>query len=426
MRARCVARFASTQSVDLAYGQSQFSVAVREVNLLGVYNPLPASAEGDQRSLIAAAMAKPIGKPRLREVVHRGQRVAILTSDLTRPCPSQDLLPFVLEELGSAGVPDEDVFIVMGLGLHRFMTDAEIVKALGPEFSKRFRVLNHDIDDTIRVGVTGRGTPVEIFRPVVDADARICLGVLEYHYFAGYSGGAKGLFPACASRAAVTANHSFMVRPEAVTGRIEGNPVRADLEEAAGMVGVDFILNVVIDEHRVVGAVAGDMITAHRRGCEMIAERGMIPIPRQADIVVASSGGFPKDINMYQAQKALENASYFVRDGGVLILVAECPEGYGEETFKSWMHAASRPQDLLDRIQREFVLGGHKAAAVAAVQARVDVYVVSSWPPEEMRKIGLTPFESPQAALEAALNKLGRDSKVIVLPLAGSTIPKTA
>jgi lactate racemase len=414
----------STQSVDLAYGQGQLSVDVPDSNLLGIYNPLPASAAADQKSLVAAAMAKPIGKPRLRELVRRGQRIAILTSDLTRPCPSQDLLPFVLEELTAAVVPDQDIFIVMGLGLHRFMTDAEIVKALGPEFSKRFRVLNHDINDTLRVGVTSRGTPVEIFRPVVEADVRICLGVLEYHYFAGYSGGAKGLFPACASRAAVTANHSFMIRPEAVTGRIEGNPVRADLEEAAATVGVDFILNVVIDEHRVVGAVAGDMIAAHRRGCEMIAERGMIPIPRQADIVVASSGGFPKDINMYQAQKALENASYFVRDGGVLILVAECPEGYGEETFKSWMHSASRPQDLLDRIQREFVLGGHKAAAVAAVQARVNVYVVSSWPHEEMRQIGLTPFKDPQSALDAALDKLGKDSKVIVLPLAGSTIPK--
>src|SRR5437762_1023229 len=121
----------STQAVDLAYGQGQLSVHVPDSNLIGVYTPLPASENGDQQSLVAAAMAKPIGKPPLREIVRRGQRIAILTSDLTRPCPSQDLLPFVLEELTAAGVPDEDMFIVMGLGLHRFMTEAEIVKALG-------------------------------------------------------------------------------------------------------------------------------------------------------------------------------------------------------------------------------------------------------------------------------------------------------
>lgn len=415
----------STSSVDLAYGQGQVSVHVPGPNLIGVYAPVTDSETVDQKSLVAAAMAHPIGTARLREIVRRGQRIAILTSDLTRPCPSQELLPFVLEELAAAGIPDADVTIVMGLGLHRPMTPVEIEKALGREFSRRFRVLNHDIDDTVSLGVTQRGTPVEIFRPVMEADARICLGVLEYHYFAGYSGGAKGIFPACASRAAVTANHSMMVRPEAVTGRIQGNPVRADLEEAAAMAGVDFILNVVVDtEHRVVGAVAGDMIAAHRRGCELIAERGTIPIPHTADIVIASSGGFPKDINMYQAQKALENASYFVRDGGILILVAECPEGYGEPTFESWMHDASSPQDLLTRIQREFVLGGHKAAAIAAVQARVSIYVVSSQSPEEMRRVGLTPFSDPQAALDAALKKLGKDSQVIVLPLAGSTIPK--
>ncbi len=215
----------------------------------------------------------------------------------------------------------------------------------------------------------------------------------------------------------MTANHAMMVQPEAVTGRIEGNPLRADIEEAVAMLGVDFILNVVVNgDHRVVGAVAGDVTRALRKGCEMVAARGIVQIPRRADIVVASAGGFPKDINLYQAQKGL--------DGGVIILVAQCPERYGNQTFKEWILGADSPMEVMERIQREFVLGGHKAAAIAAVQQRASIFMVSALPEAEVRKCKMVPFNNVKEAFEAAMTMLGEDSGVLVLPQAGSILPE--
>jgi len=357
--------------------------------------------------------------------VQAGQKVAIVTSDLTRPCPSDKLLPYIARELEAAGIPDEDVFIVLGLGLHRPMTDEEIRQALSEPFARRYRVLNHDPLDTVHLGVTSFGTPVEFFRPLVEADFRICLGNLEFHYFAGYSGGAKAILPGCASRAAVTANHAMMVRPEAAAGRIEGNPVRQDIEEAVALLGVDFLLNVIVDEnHQVTAAFAGEVTAAHRAGCQQIAARGMAQIPRKADIVIAGTGGFPKDINFYQSHKALEGAKDFGRDGGIIILAAECPEGFGAQTFEEWMLSAESPQTIIDRIQREFVLGGHKAAAIAAIQLRKQIFMVTDMPDEIVRRCGFFPFASIQQALQAAFEQLGADSQVVVIPQAVSVIPQ--
>jgi nickel-dependent lactate racemase len=205
---------------------------------------------------------------------------------------------------------------------------------------------------------------------------------------------------------------------------LEGNPVRADIEEGVSMLGVDFILNVVIDrQHRIIGAVAGEVTAAHRRGCELVAQRGKVLIPRQADIVLVGAGGYPKDINLYQAQKALDNAHYAVRHGGIIILVAQCSEGFGNQTFETWMRDAGCPDMLLERIQQEFVLGGHKAAAIASVLKRADVYVVSSLPLGSVQDCGMIPFVEPGEALEAALAKLGSDASVIVLPQGGSILP---
>ncbi len=410
--------------VPLPYGQGTLPARLPEANLEAILLPRQEEEAGDEATLLREAMARPIGAPPLRELVRPHQRVAIVTSDLTRPCPSERLLPLILEELAAAGVPDSQVTVVLALGLHRPMTEGEIRAAVGEAVVRRVRVINHDPQDTVRLGVTSAGTPVEVFRPVVEAEVRICLGNLELHYFAGYSGGAKAILPGCASKAAIRANHAMMVRREASAGRLEGNPVRADIEEGAAMVGVDFILNVVVDgHHRIVGAVAGDGRLAYRQGCDMVARRAMVPIERRADIVLVSAGGYPKDVNLYQAQKALDNAAYAVREGGIVILVAECREGMGNQTFESWMTTATSPGELLGRIQQEFVLGGHKAAAIASVLQRASVYLVSALPEELVRRCGLVPFADPDAALQTALGERGADARILVMPEGSSILP---
>ena len=412
-------------TIQLPYGDDNLSVAVPNQNLLGVIRPQRLGEEKpDQDQILRQALAHPIGTPPLREMARKGQRIAIITSDLTRPCPSAKLLPYILDELHAAGILDQDLFIVMALGLHRLMTEQEIDQAIPSGIRRSIPVLNHDTEDTLHLGTTTQGTPVDFFRPVVEADLRICLGNLEFHWFAGYSGGAKAILPGCASKAAIHANHALMVRPGVGSGRAHGNPLRQDMEEAVAMLGVDFILNVVVDrEHRVLGAGAGDWIAAHRQGCEMVARRGKVAVPKKADIVVASAGGYPKDINLYQAHKGMEHASYFVRDGGVLIFTAECREGMGNKIFESWMLFASSPAEILERIQREFTMGGHKAAGIARIQQRASVYLISDLPDDLVKRSFMTPFRNPQEALHTVMDELGSTSQVLVLPLSGSIIP---
>jgi len=407
----------------LAYGREELPLDIPSANLLGVYYPQEFHETPDEDLLICQAMANPIGKPPLRQIVKPGQKIAVITSDMTRPTPSGRLLPYILDELQDASIPDEDIIIVLALGVHRPMTESEINATLSPRICKRYRVINHDPSDTIRVGVTSRGTPVEIFHPVAAADVRICLGNIEFHYYAGFSGGAKAILPGCASRQSIIANHSWLVKSGADTGKLDDNPVRQDLEDAVALLGVDFILNVVVDgKHRIQGAFAGDVRAAHRQGCALVTQRGSVKIPRLADIVVVGTGGHPKDINFFQAHKALETARHFVRQDGILILLAECGEGFGNEIMQKWLLEVE-PEDAIQRIEQGFVFGGHKGAKIGLILRRAAISLVSSLPEDTVRCIHFTPHPTPQQALNTALNQLGEQSQVLVLPQAGSILP---
>jgi nickel-dependent lactate racemase len=222
----------------------------------------------------------------------------------------------------------------------------------------------------------------------------------------------------------IQANHALMVHPKAIGGCIEGNPVRDDLEEGAAMLGTSFILNVILDESRhILDAVAGDAIHAHRIGCSRFLENFRTTVGERADAVVASAGGYPHDINLYQAQKSLENAGYFVRPGGTIILVAECIEGFGNQIFFQWMTEAKSPDEILVRLQKEFCVGGHKAAAIARVLKEKRVYLASSLPEDLVRKSGMIPVKNLKSVLQKVLNKIGPDGRLIVLPAAASTSP---
>lgn len=409
----------------LPYGKEKICLEIPRQSLLGIYYPRPIVAEIDETRTLRQAMENPIGSPRLREIVRRGQKIAIVTSDLTRPTPSDKMLPFVIGELEAAGIPEKDIVIVFALGIHRPMSEEEMQKAISPEIFERIRTMNHDPDNVITLGVTRRGTPVEIFRPLVEADVRICLGNIEFHYFAGFSGGAKAILPGCASRETIYANHRWMVSPEASAMRIEGNPVREDLEEGVAMLGVDFILNVVVDhQHRIVAAFAGDVVEAHRAGCRLVIERGAIDISQRANIVIASPGGYPKDLNLLQSNKALQSARDFVCENGVIILVAECAEGFGNPVLEQWMREIPTPEEKIRRIQEKFVQGGHIAAAIALIEQKAKIFCISSFDDSIVRQIRWQPFSTVQDAVDHAFEVLGEDARVIVIPEATSIFAK--
>ena len=370
------------------------------------------------------SLEHPIDSPRLRDIAKPGEKIVIVTSDISRPLPSFDVLPSVLDELALAGVKDEDITVVFGLGSHRGHTKEEMIKLVGSEVFSRVRCVDSDPSDCVRYGITSRGTPVDITRTVAEADRRICLGNVEFHYFAGYSGGYKAIMPGASTPAAIQANHSMMVREEAKAASIDGNPIREDIEEAGAMVGVDFIVNVVLDEHKkIVYSAAGDVVDAHRDACRYLDRMYLKPIEKRADIVIVSQGGAPKDANLYQTQKALDNAKHAVRDGGTIILVGACPEGLGSKVFQEWLTEAEKPSDLTERVNRSFKLGGHKAAAIAMVLEKAEIMLVSEMDDDFVRSIFLTPMHSVQEALDAAIKKHGQNASVIAMPFGGATLP---
>ncbi|MFQ5762812.1 MAG: nickel-dependent lactate racemase, partial [Candidatus Bathyarchaeia archaeon] len=344
----------------------------------------PSSVEiprGDPGEIVAEALENPIGTARLKDLVKPGVKVAVLTSDVTRPCPSNILLPFVLRELKAGGVPPSDVTVFFATGSHRSHTEDEKRRLLGEEVYGMVKAVDHDAQDRQNlhsVGVTFRGTEVSINREVFSRDLIVAVANLDIHYFMGYSGGAKPLVPGVASLDTIQQNHTLLLDPESKPGKADGNPIREDIEEAAGKVGLDFILNAVLNESKqVVAAVAGDFIKAHRAGLPTVDKLYKVPLEAPCDIVIASASGFPKDINLYQAHKALAHAGHAVKSGGTIILVAECRDGLGSKVFEQWLMEASSPRDVMERLKAGFALGGHKAALIAKLKERADIMLVS-------------------------------------------------
>lgn len=411
--------------IAFGYGTTVQNVEVPEENLLGVLTANPVCTPPGEEEEIRRALREPIGSKPLSEIVNPGEKIAIVTSDITRPMPTHAVLPLLLDELFRCGVKPGDIILVFALGSHRKHSEEEKRKLVGDCIYESIRCIDGDTEDCVHLGVTAGGTPVDIVRTVAEADRRICLGNIEYHYFAGYSGGAKAIMPGVSTKAAIQSNHSRMVDPKACAGNLEDNPLRRDIEEAAAICGVDFILNVVLDEHKkVIKAFAGDAVAAHRCGCAFLDTLYQKKIDRRADIVLVSQGGAPKDLNLYQTQKALDNAKHAVKDGGTIILIGACREGLGDEVFQEWMLSAGEPKQLISRVGEHFELGGHKAAAIAMVLEHADIFLVSELAPDFVRKLFLVPFQTARDALDAAFRKAGRQARVLAMPHGGSTLPK--
>ena len=360
----------------------------------------------------------------MHEIVSAGEKVAIVTSDITRPMPSFRVLPAVIEQLKKAGIREKDITVVLALGSHRKHTEDERRVLVGEKVAdSEVNVIDSDMDRCIRLGICRNGTPIDIFEPVARADRRICLGNIEFHYFAGYSGGSKAIMPGASSKEAIMINHSNMIKSGAFAGNMDDNPVRQDIEEITDFLPIDFIVNVVLDEQkRIVRAFAGHPVKAHRAGVKVLDEMYKVYLNEPADIVILSPGGYPKDINIYQAHKGLDNAKHAVKKGGILIWCARAAEGFGERTFEKWMISKS-PKEMIKEIGINFKLGAHKAAAVAMVLEKAQIYMVSDIPFDVVRKIGIVPFASVKDAADAALRVLGADSKILIMPEAGATLP---
>jgi nickel-dependent lactate racemase len=386
---------------------------------------LPDEAAGFRR-----AIASPIASAPLRERVRPGERVAVVIPDLTRPLPTDRLLPWLFEALPQ--VPPERFVIVNGTGSHRVNTDDELRRMVGAGVFARYGVVNHDAHDPRTLAAVGRGAdgqPVLMNREYVEADRRIVLGFVEPHFMAGFSGGYKGIFPAVADIAAIMRYHDAKTigHPRSTWGVLEGNPTQAIIRTNGALLPVDFCVNVTLNrDRRITRFFCGDVLAAHEAGCAFSKQTAMVPCPRPFPVVVTTNSGYPLDQNLYQAVKGMSAAAQVVAPGGYIAAVARCNDGFpAHGNFRKLLLEHDSPRALLDTIESPgfSMYDQWEAQLLALVRLKARVGLFSEIPPDEVRRAHLEPVSDVAAAVAAELARRGPDTPVAVLPEGPMTIP---
>jgi nickel-dependent lactate racemase len=414
--------------VWLPYGKTDVCVRVPARNLLGTIEPKERQGAVDAKAEVEQALKEPIGSKRLSEIAKPESKVAIVVDDATRKVPSEVLLLPVLAELNAAGVKDENVTVIFGCGTHRAVKPEEATALVGAEALKRVKAISHDCRaaDLVHVGTTKtHGNKVYVNRVFAEADVKVLLGDVGFHYYAGYGGGRKSVLPAVSGEETIKHNHAMLLHANARTGILEDNPVHRDMTEAARLAKVDFIVNVVENKKgEIVKAFAGDLEQAFMEAVKLVDEMYRITVDRRADILVVSAGGHPADMNLYQAYKALDNALDAVKRGGVIILVAECPEGHGNQVFYDWMTRLGDLKNVEREVKRNFVMGGHKAYYLLKALQNHQIILVSSLPDYYATSIfKLKTARAVNDALAEALKIVGSASRVWAMPQGSYTLP---
>jgi len=415
--------------VWLPYGKTEVCVRVPTQNFLGLIEPKEKPGVLDARAEIERALKEPVGSKKLSEIVKPEHKVAIVVDDATRPAPSHLMVPPILDELNMAGVKNENITIIFGCGTHKAVKNEEVVRLLDEAVLNRVKAISHDCkaEDLVYVGTTQKhGTKVYLNRIFAEADVKILTGDVCFHYYAGYGGGRKSVLPAVSGEETIKHNHAMLLHPNAKTGVLEGNPIHEDMVEAAKLAKVDFILNVVTNSKgEVVKAFAGDLEQAFYEGVKVVDEMYRIPVDRKADIVVVSPGGYPADVNLFQAYKGVDSALEVVKRGGVIVLLAECSQGHGNQVFYDWMVKFSDIKAVEREIKRNFVLGGHKAYYLLKALQNHQIILVSLMPDYYGTNIfKLKTARAVNDALNEAFSIVGKNAKVWAMPYGNFTLPE--
>lgn len=392
----------------------------------------PESAEvADEAAAIQAALDQPIGCAPLAGIVKPGESVVIVVNDITRLARSELFLPLLAHTLNAAGVPDSDIAIVFALGTHRAQSEAERRAIVGEAIYRRIRTYDHDGGDDanlVEVGTTSFGNRVEINRRVWEADRIVLTGEIIFHQIAGYSGGRKSLVPGVAGNRTTTYNHRMVLDSRCRAGVLAGNPAHEDMLEGCRMVGPDFLLNWVLSPTgRLLHVTAGHFEQAHLEGCRAAAHMLRTPVQCPYDLVIASAGGAPLDIDLRQAHKGMEHACAALRPGGSLYYYAECADGLGSAMLEDYLKTYGSEDEMERALRRNFVVGGHKALWLARLGRRYDIHLVTNLDPGLVERCGFQAVRP--AAHEKRLRELLREKspgRVAVMPHAGFTLPAVA
>ena len=417
---------------DFLYGDGKKSIALESERIIKVVETTDFPVIENMQQAVLDAIYHPIGCAPLSAMVKPGQKIAFICNDPTRVANSFVFMPILVEELHKLGIKDEDMTIVFALGTHRVMTHEEMVEAVSPQVAEKIRMVNSDAKqqaDFAFFGNTSRGTPVWINKELCNVDHIIMTGSIVHHYFSGYGGGRKAILPGCAAWETVRHNHSFMLDERAGLGKTVGNPVYEDQMEGVGLFAKThslFLFNVVLNvKHEFLKIFAGDYIKAHQEACKFVDLVYGVEIPREADIVIASCGGYPKDINVYQMQKTMDNAQLAVRKGGVVIMVAECREGSGSKALEDTFRTLKNGDAIQKALEEHFEIGANKAFAISRLMKKADYILVTALDKQlakDMLYAGAV--DTIAEALAMAIKKVGPDYTLILMPSGGLTVPR--
>lgn len=415
----------------LAYGKGHLCVELPE-DRTTVIEPSHRDGLPDERAALQRALERPVGARPLREWWQRGRGVCMVFTDITRATPNERLIPWLIAELENYGVSKEVITLLNSTGTHRGNTPEELDAMLTPAIARNYRVINHDchaMADCVQFGTTRDGAPALINRWLVDAGLRIITGFIEPHFFAGFSGGPKGIMPGVAGLATVMSNHGArnIGDPSAVFGELDDNPIWCEMRDIALRVGPSFLLNVTLNDAReITGVFAGDLIQAHREGCESVRSTAMQKVAAPFDIVITSNSGYPLDMNLYQGVKGMAAAARILKPGGLLILAAECSEGIpAGSPFDKLLRESTGSDDILRKLASPgFVRAEQWQAQIQSlISKHARILLHSTLRDEDVRAAHLTPCRDVTEAVRNELAGLGNSARIAVLPQGPLTIP---
>ncbi len=415
--------------VNLLYGQSGLEIDLEGINAT-VLKPTFVKGISNEQAAFQEAVRNPIASPPLNKLVGAKDRIAVVIADLTRPLPSDRLLPWLFNELSH--VPKDRITIIIGTGSHRGNTPAEIEQMVGKDIAANYRIVNHDAHNHETMAYAGKSPfsyPVYFNRDYVEADKRIILGFIEPHFMAGFSGGCKAVFPGVTNVEAIMKYHGAenIGHSKSTWGILEGNPTQDNVRAGASLLPIDFCINVTLNDRKeITRFFCGETLAAHRVGCQFVRETAMVGCSRPLPIVITTNGGYPLDQNLYQTVKGMSAAAQILQPGGLILTAARCNDGFPEHgNFKSFLHQYPTAQAMLDKIfEPGFEMFDQWEVQMLAnimVKGRIGLY--SEIPDEEVRKAKLIPIQNLEKSLCEELAKIGHDAPVGVLPEGPQTIP---
>ena len=413
--------------MELPYGKKTIIFDLPQEWEPDLFRPKPILPAEDPIREVTQSLDNPCGNRRL-ENFSGAASVAIAVCDETRPVPNRLILPSLLKRLHQMGISKSAIQILIAPGLHSPTPESRFVDILPVDIINQYSITVHDAhcSDLKFLGRTSQGTPVFVNPRFFGAALRFVIGMIDPHQFVGYTGGVKGAAIGLAGAQTIEANHSMLFHPKALIGEIQDNPVRQDIEEIGKMIGVHFAVDAVLDgTDRIVKVFSGDPSEVERAGSEFCRGVYEIKVSKEYDMVIVSSGGYPKDVNLYQAQKALANATPLVREGGEIILFAECPEGHGDEVFYQTMKKYKSPQEVGESFRRQaFRMGLHKAFLWAGSLIKARVYLHSALEEALVYELMVLPVKSVKELLSRIKAKYVHPPQIAIIPKGNSTYIK--